>query len=397
MKNTLLLFIFLLSFPIIGLSQWVSVSSGTSEQLFVVDFIDSQTGYCSTGARETYKTTDGGNTWSKVLDQGFYDFSFFNESFGFATSVSSVYEESVFKTNNGGNDWIRLTRPTSDQLKNLFSTSETTAYFAGGGGALYKTIDGGDTFSALNSGTDYYISDIQFTNTTTGYFISMDRTLKKSIDSGNTWNTIYNFDKYLEKIFFVNQDVGFIIGFGNDWFNVIWKTENGGETWNVETLNTERYHYVRAIDFYDENHGIIVGDLGTIRYTENGGETWIIHNSGTNEYLRSVKMTSPTTAVAVGSNGTILKLLGTLGSEDKSLNQNFTFFPNPVENRLTIRGIEEMDSVQVYNVLGKLLYVDNKIFSENYSVDFSTYSKGIYFLKISDEKGNATVKKVIKE
>lgn len=107
-------------------------------------------------------------------------------------------------------------------------------------------------------------------------------------------------------------------------------------------------------------------------------------------------MTSPT-AVVVGYNGTILRNFGTIGTEDNTLKQNFTFFPNPVENSLTMTGIEDMDSIQVYNVLGSLLYEDNKAFSGRYSVDFLTFSKGVYFIKISDKNGNSIIKKVIKK
>src|SRR5690606_9529707 len=106
--------------------------------------------------------------------------------------------------------------------------------------------------------------------------------------------------------------------------------------------------------------------------------------------------TSPTTAIVVGTNGTILRNFGPLGMVDNNLNQNFTFYPNPVDNNTTIKGIEKIDSIQVYNVLGELLFEDHKVFSKHYTIDFSAYSEGVYFISIGDVSGNSTVKKVIK-
>lgn len=202
----------------------MSVPSGTTRDFWVVDFVDSQIGYCSTGNIDTFKTTNGGQTWEKVSTQGFKDFSFFNETVGFATSSSVDVE--IARTINGGDDWTTLTAPVADRVVAVSSTSENTAYFAGNGGVLYKTTDGGTSFSILNSSTNYGINDFS-------------------------------------KICFVNENVGYIAGDKSGVGAAIWKTTDAGSSWTIQNPGI-RPGYLIDVDFYDENHGFAVGLSGLI-------------------------------------------------------------------------------------------------------------------------------------
>jgi len=51
----------------------------------------------------------------------------------------------------------------------------------------------------------------------------------------------------------------------------IFKSTDGGNSWLQMSVPTTQN--VRALSFFDENHGFAVGDSGTILYTSNGGET----------------------------------------------------------------------------------------------------------------------------
>jgi len=74
----------------------------------------------------------------------------------------------------------------------------------------------------------------------------------------------------------------------------------------------------------------------------------------------------------------------------------FITYPNPVNNKLTIK-TKELSSnakAEVHNSLGQLVYT-SKITEES-TIDLSSYSKGIYFVKVSDN-GKSEVKKIIKK
>jgi hypothetical protein len=80
-----------------------------------------------------------------------------------------------------------------------------------------------------------------------------------------------------------------------------------------------------------------------------------------------------------------------LGFDDSEIVQA-VIYPNPVQDILTIESKEYIISTEVYSMLGVLLASEKG----KSQVDFSTYGKGIYFLKIDTEKG-AAFQKVLKE
>jgi uncharacterized protein (TIGR02145 family) len=66
-------------------------------------------------------------------------------------------------------------------------------------------------------------------------------------------------------------------------------------------------------------------------------------------------------------------------------------YPNPVKNLLTIDGLVVKDVV-IYSILGKVVL---KMTNQN-TIDVSSLSKGVYFIKVSDGI-NASTKKFIKD
>ncbi|MDL2261952.1 C10 family peptidase [Bacteroidales bacterium OttesenSCG-928-I21] len=86
---------------------------------------------------------------------------------------------------------------------------------------------------------------------------------------------------------------------------------------------------------------------------------------------------------------TELKSKSPLSVDDNTLS-NLTIYPNPTTNELNISGIEEKSEVQIYDIYGKLL-VDINNFQNN-SIDVSSLSGGIYFVKVNTKNGTRTMK-----
>ena len=81
-----------------------------------------------------------------------------------------------------------------------------------------------------------------------------------------------------------------------------------------------------------------------------------------------------------------------LGVDDYSFN-NFSIYPNPVKDILRINTDKTSYQIEVYNALGEPLILKKNVSQ----IVVSTLSQGIYFIKIKDEKGNYTTKKIMKE
>ncbi|WP_417857111.1 T9SS type A sorting domain-containing protein [Xanthomarina gelatinilytica] len=83
-----------------------------------------------------------------------------------------------------------------------------------------------------------------------------------------------------------------------------------------------------------------------------------------------------------------------LSLEDYGLT-GFTYFPNPVNNTLSLRGVKDIQNVAVYNMLGQevLRTAPNTVDSD---LDMSGLQSGTYFVKVMIENTTKTIK-VIKK
>lgn len=80
-----------------------------------------------------------------------------------------------------------------------------------------------------------------------------------------------------------------------------------------------------------------------------------------------------------------------------SINKNdYNISPNPSKGIFSISSSIEIKSIEVYNVLGKIIISKQKINSSNYNLDLRTKKSGIYFIKIKSNNYEQTLK-IIKE
>ncbi|MET3025476.1 T9SS type A sorting domain-containing protein [Flavobacterium sp. UW10123] len=90
----------------------------------------------------------------------------------------------------------------------------------------------------------------------------------------------------------------------------------------------------------------------------------------------------------------IIRLKGTevvLSNEDFiKEKKSFSVWPNPVKNTLNINSLNESNySVKIYDLLGRLIYTKENV---NTSIDVSSFTSGLYLIKIKAENGEASQK-----
>jgi subtilisin family serine protease len=84
----------------------------------------------------------------------------------------------------------------------------------------------------------------------------------------------------------------------------------------------------------------------------------------------------------------------TTGIND-NLMADFNVYPNPVKDRLYIETSTQIQSIEVYDVYGRLQVTKTPSHQGDLSVDVSDLNSGLYFVKVKTEEGNI-VKRIIK-
>jgi hypothetical protein len=76
----------------------------------------------------------------------------------------------------------------------------------------------------------------------------------------------------------------------------------------------------------------------------------------------------------------------------------FSVYPNPVQDFITIKSVERMKNLKIYNVTGSLLRaVDMGSQSGSRDIDVSDLPKGIYMIKVNFSEGGTFAYRIIKE
>ena len=158
---------------------------------------------------------------------------------------------------------------------------------------ILKTIDGGNHWDSIPGVNLFEFMDISFIKDSVGFSVFRDLNnlnspmkIYKTNDDGNNWLDVSpnstNAGMGNSVVQFLDENVGFW-GVGS----VLYKTTNGGSTWDTTLLNgTTSLNTVSimSMDFIDQNNGVIgTWDnsffySGSMYSTNNGGNTFNIFN-----------------------------------------------------------------------------------------------------------------------
>ncbi len=171
----------------------------------------------------------------------------------------------------------------SDKFYDVVARGEKSAIVVGYGGKILMTEDGGRTWDQRPSGTDQALYSVDFIDANKGWISGQDGLILRTTDGGKTWTpqnsgtTLYLFD-----LDFVNEREGWVVGDRATYLH----TTNGGETWALAKIKSTESHLsadeallaqepvLYDVQFFDEQHGWIVGEFGNIFYTSDAGRTW---------------------------------------------------------------------------------------------------------------------------
>ena len=175
-------------------AQWKTMNQGIGSSL---DFVSDNVGWCLDAEGRLYKTTDGGNTWERIVtdqERVFTDIDFVSENIGW-----SIFEKTILKTINGGKSWIEQIKTTFDfeyiSVVNKNVAFAASRVVANNGKQILKTTNGGSRWFDVSPNLEkLQIHSISFLDENTGIvgcgFPNHTNLILKTLNGGSTWGKI---------------------------------------------------------------------------------------------------------------------------------------------------------------------------------------------------------------
>jgi photosystem II stability/assembly factor-like uncharacterized protein len=228
-------------------------------------------GWC--GGSGVFKTTNFGLQWDSISNIVLNQFSFLNDSSGWAVTTLGTFAGFNWKTTNGGRNWAEGLRLGDVYPTDVAMLSDTLV--------ISTMWD-----SRVDPPLDYYpismrnlttmlppietragiLWGIGFARTGHGFAVGSDEIVSSS-DSGRTWiNRMGPQYTSLLSLDMVDDSVGWVVGEKE----LIMKTTDGGRSWKTQTPAIAGELY--ALSAIDRDHAFAGGAV--FMSTTNGGTTW---------------------------------------------------------------------------------------------------------------------------
>ena len=296
---------------------WQPQSSGTSEELLGVWFLDAMRGWVVGANGSLLRTVDGGATWTPQASgttANLVAIQFVDATHGWIAAADG----SLLSTGDGGESWQRT--QIAAGLTSVWFHDPLRGWLSSTSDLVYRTRTGGAGWRTLDTATDGVFQDIAFTSARNGWIIGSVpaegdswAAIYHTADGGLTWQQqwisgLHFF--FLADLEALDATTAWAVGqsslSGHGERKLV--TRDGGATW-TEAQATSNDSGIYGIEFVDPALGWGVGFHGSIIHTGDGGETWTVQQAATAEgaTLLDVHFIDPTTGWAVGQAGTILR------------------------------------------------------------------------------------------
>ena len=180
--------------------------------------------------------------------------------------------------------WKPVASGTFKDLLSISFGSATTGYIGGKDSLMLKTTDAGATWQVLPlagifSPSRKDIVAVDFVSANVGYITvavhpqSYNSRVYKTTDGGNSWTWLLTGDAVPLRCHFFTEGNGYIAGSTFYKGYAVDKVQGGALT-GGKVFSANPYLFFRAIDFRNQNMGLVAGDSGLVARTFNSGADW---------------------------------------------------------------------------------------------------------------------------
>jgi len=252
-----------------GGTTWDTLRTGSGQSVYILDFVDANTGYVFQGYGQWFKTVDGGDSFTPLNEWPAVSFWGLALPTDEKIVITGWGGGEMTISNDGGMTWeypLNFKTGTAENLYECEFVDENTGMIAGGYGTMLKTNDGGNTWEPVPNpmkeltnkhynALHYWNSDTLFAGGSSGYIFM-------SPDGGTTWKG----DAYGSKTVY---DLWPITGtkiIASESSGQIWLSKVEGDSIYFEMVDDYGSMSMRAVEFRGDV-GIVVASKGYIYRT----------------------------------------------------------------------------------------------------------------------------------
>jgi photosystem II stability/assembly factor-like uncharacterized protein len=396
----------------LSFAQWFDPKTDTlgfGHDLVGLAATDQNTWIAAGGNSSVYRTTDGWQTFTR-LNTSIYT-SVRTASAGYNGFFAIHTSPDLWISNNNGLNWSIGGGSGIEYLNMLDSAYGIGTYGCG----VLRTTNGGQNWSTLGSvcNNNNSMWGISFPDKKHGFVCGNNSVFASTSDSGATWVDIHTNASFASSgiaydVFFVDQNIGYVTRGENSSGCSIKKTIDGGLTWTDLSSNFQSVagtsNKNMRLYFLDANTGYVTHG-GKIYKTINGGLNWNLEhthprlNPDVYTYSNVKRKGNNLVFSGDGCMISVFKLSSTSGLPDNHMNQlTIHCYPNPANEQVNIKTNSTIVKVELVDLLGTVVFsLPNGTQSQNVEINTAALSAGIYFVKITDKKGNGNSAKIVVE
>jgi len=384
----------------LGIAQFYRISVSEGGFLRIAAGSQDNGGWLRT-SNSTWKHTNGGDAMCQAIDPN-NSSVIYTEYYGGNTIYRS---DNLFFTYTVISDNLP-DDPSGDWVTPFLLNPQNSNTFLVGFHDLYRSFDRGDHFHKisdnLTGSVDNKIRDVVYAPSDTNIILATWKNrVFRTINGGQNWTTHYlpgSEDITRVAIHPHHPSRVWAVKGGYEAGKKVYRSLNGGQTWNNISADFPNVP-VNCVLFDSVTNYLLVGtDIGVF-YTDADAISWQPYGQGMpNVYVFDLKIRAFTRTLYAGTHGRgvysvpLETLVSTDEQDDISAENEIVTFPNPTRTTLFFKTKTDLvvnGAAQLFDVNGRLvssLNLTNQPLRQA-SLDVSRLPAGIYFLKITDEKG----------
>lgn len=232
--------------------------------------------------QQLQRTTNAGNSWSKIEPIGLPDGVGFVDLVD-GTTAWAATSDGLYRSTDLGSQWRSVTLPAGvaafESWGTMVAKDARTFWFEHERG-IYLTTNAGRSWNRLSIEQERDWPEKLSVNAG-GWWLQYGDRIYRSRDNGATWVQAFGGvatedARGLSSVWFFDAQEGLAVGEGG----TLLKTTNGGRDWTAQGVNINDYYDESRLQFVSRDLGWMSGPWGVSKTTDGGASWWTPVNNG---------------------------------------------------------------------------------------------------------------------